>query len=902
LATKKRIHELAKEYGVPSKDLVAKLQSLGFPDIKGPQSALDEFQVLHVQGMLEAYGMVPTSTAQDDDSVIKAGGLTVRKKKKVVVAPVEAPEPEEAVAPAIPAPRPAPQEPVAAAPALTAPEAPPPEAPPAPEEAPPPVLELEPVALVEEPLEAPPPCPGAPTEAVPEAVEVAEVPPAPAPAQPDAAPAAAAAPEVELVKPAAKRRAGKVVGFVDLSKVQAAPQRTAQSRKLTSRDDVAPDVQPTFGHDRRRALMRGDHAARGQLTASQLREKESARFLRRNRGQTGTPTRGPAGRTARGAETGGSPSAGGEVKIEEPISIKKLADAMSVKANQVLAKALGHGEMGLNINSIIDQETAVLLADEFEVKLTVVQQVEAEEALLEELVRKRTAVEEENLADRPPTIAFLGHVDHGKTTLLDTIRSSRVAAGESGGITQHIGAYRVTTKTGHALTILDTPGHEAFTAMRARGAQAVDIVVLVVAADDGVMPSTIEAINHANAAKTPMVVAINKIDKAEANVGRVKADLAKRGLLAEEFGGPTGMVPVSALKGTGVDELLERVFLESEVLELKSHPDGPASGVVLEAEIQEGKGRVAFLLVKDGTLNQGDVILAGEGYGRVRSIHDDRGKSIQSAGPSTPVEVSGLSELPTVGDQFHVVEKLETAREVAEERARKNRAMSFADRRSVTLENLSQTFAEQEKKAINLILRCDVQGSLEALSKQLEGLTHEEVDVKLLHSAIGTVTESDINLAVSSSAIVLAFRVSVNDKARVAAEREGVEIRHYDVIYELLDDVRAMMEGSLAPEMTETVTGHVEVRKLFKSSKYGNIAGCYVTDGSIARDSKVRVKRDGAVVHEGGVASLRREKDDAREVREGFECGIVLRDFKEIQEGDVIEAYKTVAVKRLLKI
>jgi translation initiation factor IF-2 len=684
--------------------------------------------------------------------------------------------------------------------------------------------------------------------------------------------------------------------------VQAAPLRTAQTRKLRSKDDVTPDVQPTFGHDKKKALVRGDHAQRGTLTAAQLREKESSRFLRRK----GAPTTGPgprgAARPARAGEPGASPLAGSEVKVDAPVTVKKLADALAVKSSQVLAKAMTNLGLGVNINTTLDDETAVLLALEFDVTLKLAQEFVAEDKLLGELVKARTAVEEGALMVRPPTVAFLGHVDHGKTTLLDAIRSSRVAQGEAGGITQHIGAYQVSTKSGHRVTILDTPGHEAFTAMRARGAQAVDIVVLVVAADDGVMPSTEEAIAHAKAAKTPIVVALNKVDKAEANPARVKQQLAGKDVLSEEYGGHVGMVEVSALKKSGIDELLERVILESEVLELKSHDKGPASGIVLEAEIQEGKGRVAHLLVKDGTLNQGDVILAGEGYGKVRSIHDDRGNSIKNAGPSMPIEVSGLSELPGVGDQFYVVDKLEQAREVAEERARKNRAMSIAERRAVTAENITQAFAEQAKKTINVILKADVQGSLQALKSQLDGLTHAEVDVRLLHSALGTVTESDVNLAISSSAMVLAFHVGVNDKARVAAERGGIEIRPYEVIYEMLDDMRAMMEGTLAPEMTEQITGHAEVRALFKSSKFGNIAGCHVIDGTVTRDSRVRVLRGKSVLYTGGIASLRREKDDAREVREGFDCGIVLKDFSTVEVGDVIECFKTVAVKRLLKI
>ncbi|MEO6708135.1 MAG: translation initiation factor IF-2, partial [Planctomycetota bacterium] len=591
-----------------------------------------------------------------------------------------------------------------------------------------------------------------------------------------------------------------------------------------------------------------------------------------------------------------------EVTIEAPVTVKKLADALSVKASQVLTIAMTQYGLGININSVLESDTAITLAEEFSVTLKVSETLEAEQMMRDKLVQARGQVDQADLATRPPTIAFLGHVDHGKTTLLDKIRDSRVAQGESGGITQHIGAYQVTSKSGHLITILDTPGHEAFTAMRARGAQAVDIVVLVVAADDGVMPSTIEAIAHAKAAGSKIVVALNKVDKAEANPERVKQQLTGHGLLAEDYGGDIGMVQVSATQGTGIDALLERVILESEVIDLKSHHAGPASGVVLEAEVQEGKGRVAYLLVKEGTLAQGDVVLAGEGYGRVRSIHDDRDHAIKTAGPSMPVQVSGLSELPGVGDQFHVVPSLEEARAVAEERARKNRMMSLAERRAITAESLGQALSDQHKKTVNVVLKADVQGSLEALKQQIEGLVHSEVDVRLLHSALGTVTENDVNLAASSSATVLAFHVGINEKARTAADRTGVDIRPYDVIYEMLDDLRSMMEGTLAPEVSEQVVGHAEVRALFKSSKFGSVAGSHVIDGSVTRDSKVRVLRGKSVIYNGQIAGLRREKDDVKEVRDGFDCGITLKDFDGYAIGDVVEAFKMVSTKRLLKI
>ena len=597
-----------------------------------------------------------------------------------------------------------------------------------------------------------------------------------------------------------------------------------------------------------------------------------------------------------------SPYAGSSVAIDLPITVKKLAEKLSVKPFEVLSAAMRSFGLGVNINSTLDEETATLLAGEFEVKLDIKRVTEAEEVLIQELAQKRSDVHAESLALRPPTVAVLGHVDHGKTTLIDAIRNSRVADGEAGGITQHIGAYQVTTKSGHPLTIIDTPGHAAFTSMRARGAKAVDIVVLVVAADDGPMPQTEEALNHARAAGVPIVVALTKADKPEANTKRAMEQISARFQLhPEEWGGTTAMLPVSALKGQGVDELLERVFLESEVLEdkLKCHPQGPAKGVVLEAEIHEGKGIVAHLLIQDGTLERGDVILAGEGYGKVRSMHDDLGRVVTSAPPSMPVEVMGLDKLPSVGEMFYVVDSLAKAKEVAEEREKKTRMLQLAaERRPLDAATLLKSVAESKRQVINLVVRADVQGSVEVLKSALSELKHDEVEVKVLHAGVGAVTESDVMLAASSSGTIIAFHASTNDKARTVAEREGVSIRYYEVLYELLDDIRDLMEGLLAPELREEITGHAEVRALFKSSKIGVISGCMVIDGSLFRDSRVRVKREGKVVHDGVLSSLKRVKDDVKEVREGFECGLTVRDFPEPQLGDVLEAYRTVKVKR----
>ncbi len=992
--SKKRVYDLAKEYGMTGQQLAAKLRDLGFP-VKSHMTALDDFEVIEIQGRLEAYGLVEQQKKAAPGETTMGGLVVKRKKKKATPADEEAyaaedaedaeEEREETAVAAVEAPA-ARQAPAAA------PEATPTPAAPAAETQP----EAQPLAAAEAPSE--PAAPSAPThteQVAAEAVEIArETPeptvaparaeqpalaadaaPTPAPTAPaaraeqppaaaeqpaEAEPAAAAArsdggaagteaareierPETEraraarpaaeapaarkgkksaatrretadassedVVRPSAKRRPGKVVGFIDLSKLQANQPRKAESRRLRSSDDeTAPDVKPTLARNRKSAFVRGDHASRGQLTAQQLREREAGRFLRRNKlpgggGGGGGRRGGPGFSTGRGRRSApsGSPHSGQTVTIEEPIPIKKLAEALSVTVGDMIGAGIRLGSR-FHINTLLDNETAELLAAEFDVKLSIKRVIEAEEALLTEIEEKRASVGEEKLVSRPPTVAVLGHVDHGKTTLIDTIRRSRITTGEAGGITQHIGAYQVTTKKGHTLTILDTPGHAAFTAMRKRGANAVDVVVLIVAADDGVKPQTKEAIQHARSAGVPIVVALNKIDRPEANPDRVKQQLAAEGLNPREWGGETEIKAISALKGDGIEDLLEHVFLEGEMLELRCHPEGPAKGVVLEAEIQQGKGKVAHLLVQDGSLERGQVILAGDGYGKVRSIHDDRGKQINSAGPSMPVEVTGFNELPAVGDNFLVVESLDRAKEVAEERNRKNRQISQVERQVVSRENLLEAVAAQGRASINLLVKADVSGSVEVLKEQLSSMIHEEVEVRLVGASVGQVGESDVDHAITTDATILAFHVSTATKARQAAERAGVEIRNYSVIYELLDDVRKMMEGSLAPEVVEVVTGHIEIRRIFKSSRLGNIAGCYVLDGTVHRDNRVRLLRDGAIVYTGSLASLKREKDDAKEVREGFECGVVLKDYNDIKEGDVLETYKLSEVKRELEI
>jgi translation initiation factor IF-2 len=912
--SKKRIHELAKEYGMSGKELAGKLRDLGFTHVKSHMTALDEFEELSVQGVLEAHGYKRGGAPEDPlDAELGAGLIRRKKKKKAGEAEAEAEAPVEAAAPAepvaapepTPAPEPEAQPAPAASPAaeVEAPAAAPEEEAPAeepaaaePAAAEPVVAESEVHAEVEAPAEAPAPAPAA----EPIAASAAPEPEAPAEAQ------AVSQEEGAGEEKARKGPAGKVVGFIDPSQFQQT-QRKPDSRRLRSRDDELPDVRPTLRHDSRDRQLRGDRGSRNSLTAAQLREREAGRYKRHQRSGPGA---GRGGRGERGGPRGarpsfeGSPYSGQTIKVELPVTIKRLAEAMAVKGSQVLNRAFREQlvEFGsVTITSVIDEDLATLLAAEFEVGLEFVREVEAEEAMIESLKAKRDAVDEGDLVRRNPTVAFLGHVDHGKTTLIDKIRTSRVADGEHGGITQHIGAYRVTTDLGHHVTIIDTPGHAAFTGMRARGATAVDIVVLVVAADAGVQPQTEEALAHARAAKVPIVVAMTKMDRAEANPQKAQEQLAGLNLIPEDWGGETAFMPVSGITGEGIQDLLERIFLESEILELECHPEGAASGVVLEAEVQQGKGIVAHLLVQDGTLERGNVILAGEGYGKVRSLHDDFGNEIEQAGPSVPVEVSGLSALPGVGEPFHVVEKLDEAKKVAEERARKTRAAFMAERRKLDNASLLQQVAGPKVEEVNVIVRADVQGTAEVLKNQVEEQKHEEVEARVLQSGVGAVTENDVLLASTSNALIVAFNVATGAKARQAAEREGVEIRNFNVLYDVIDVIRSMMEGRLAPEVSEEVTGHVEIRRIFRSSKIGNIAGCMVLDGSIHRDSRIRLMRDDQVVFTGQLASLRRESDDAKEVREGFECGLVVRNYGDIREGDVIEAFKVVETKRTLE-
>ncbi|MBF6987186.1 MULTISPECIES: translation initiation factor IF-2 [Cupriavidus] len=583
-----------------------------------------------------------------------------------------------------------------------------------------------------------------------------------------------------------------------------------------------------------------------------------------------------------------------EVHVPETISVADLAHKMAVKASEVIKQMMKLGQM-VTINQVLDQETAMIVVEEMGHKAFAAK-LDDPEALLVVDGEEHTDAE---LLPRPPVVTVMGHVDHGKTSLLDYIRRTKVAAGEAGGITQHIGAYHVETDRG-VITFLDTPGHEAFTAMRARGAKATDIVILVVAADDGVMPQTKEAIAHAKAAGVPIVVAINKIDKPEANPDRVKQELVAEQVVPEEYGGDSPFVPVSAKAGTGIEDLLEQVSLQAEVLELKAPVDAPAKGLVVEAQLDKGKGPIATILVSSGTLKRGDVVLAGSAYGRVRAMLDENGKPTKEAGPSIPVEIQGLSEVPAAGEEVLVLPDERKAREIALFRQGKFRDVKLAKQQAAKLENMLEQMTEGEVQTLPLIVKADVQGSQEALVQSLQKLSTAEVRVQIVHGGVGGISESDVNLATASKAVIIGFNVRADAGARKLAEHNGIDIRYYNIIYDAVDEIKAAMSGMLAPEKRETTTGTVEVRQVFRVPKVGAVAGCMVTDGVVKRSSLVRVLRNNVVIFSGELDSLKRFKDDVKEVKQGFECGLSIKNFNDVQEGDQLEVYEITEVARTL--
>jgi translation initiation factor IF-2 len=582
-----------------------------------------------------------------------------------------------------------------------------------------------------------------------------------------------------------------------------------------------------------------------------------------------------------------------EIMVPETITVADLAHKMSVKAAEVIKTLMKMGSM-VTINQVLDQETAMIVVEDMG-HVAKPAPTDNPETYLEETAEHKEVV----LAPRAPVVTVMGHVDHGKTSLLDYIRRARVAAGEAGGITQHIGAYHVETPKG-IITFLDTPGHEAFTAMRARGAKATDIVVLVVAADDGVMPQTREAISHAKAGHVPVVVAVNKVDKPDANPEKIRQEVSSEGVVPEEWGGEAQFVDVSAKTGKGIDQLLDAILLQAEVLELKAPLDALAKGVVIESRLDKGRGPVATVLVQSGTLKRGDMMLAGSAYGKVRAMLDEDGKPVQEAGPSIPVEIQGLSEVPAAGEDVMVLPDERKAREIALFRQGKFRDVKLARQQAAKLETMFEQMGEGEVKQLPIILKADVQGSYEGLAHALTKLSTEEVKVNIIHAAVGAISESDVNLAIASGAVIIGFNVRADAQSRKLAEASGVDMRYYNIIYEAVDDVKAALGGMLSPEKKESTLGLAEIRQVFRISKVGAVAGCMVLDGIIRRNARVRVLRDNVVVHDGELESLKRFKDDVREVRDGFECGLNLKNFNDIQEGDQLECYEVVEVARTL--
>ncbi|OFZ67166.1 MAG: translation initiation factor IF-2 [Betaproteobacteria bacterium RBG_16_56_24] len=582
-----------------------------------------------------------------------------------------------------------------------------------------------------------------------------------------------------------------------------------------------------------------------------------------------------------------------EVAVPETITVAELAQKMAIKASEIIKVLMNMGSM-VTINQVLDQETAMIVVEEMG-HIAKAAKLDDPDAYLINTEEHHDAA----LEPRAPVVTVMGHVDHGKTSLLDYIRRTRVASGEAGGITQHIGAYHVETPRG-MITFLDTPGHEAFTAMRARGAKATDIVILVVAADDGVMPQTREAIAHARAANVPLVVAMTKIDKPEANVEKVKQELVAEGVTPEDWGGDAMFVEVSSKSGQGIDQLLEGVLLQAEVLELKAPRATHAKGLVIEARLDKGKGPVATVLIQSGTMQRGDAVLVGSVFGRVRAMLDENGKAVNAAGPSIPVEIQGLSEVPGAGEELMVLADEKRAREIALFRQGKYRGVKLARQQAAKLENMFEQLAEGEVGVLSLIVKSDVQGSAEAIAQSLHKLSTNEVKVNLIHNAVGAITESDVNLALASKAIIIGFNTRANATARKLAESSGVDIRYYNIIYAMVDEIKAALSGMLAPEKRESILGMVEVRQVFTVSKVGTIAGCYVLEGMVKRGAKVRVLRDDVVIHDGELDSLKRFKDDVKEVKSNFECGLSVKNFNDLQVGDKIEVYEIVEVARAL--
>jgi translation initiation factor IF-2 len=988
-----RVYEIAREVGIPNKDLLAKIRALGL-EVNNHMSSIDADDVVRIKRSLEKERQAAQST---ETHQLSAGAVLRRRSNKpedggaaapeppprptVVAAPASVPVVRRRVAEPAPTPAPvvearAPREPEPAPVVVEVPRERPPEPAPAPRPAPPVVVEaapepepvrvvapppvVEPPAPVREPepepvrVAAPPPA-AEPAAPPPEPAKVAPIrprvvvagpqvvgrngdgaraaapaptPPAPAPAptpppstvlpprapvvvrgrEPAAGPSAQPGPTVTDVAGAARSRFEQEIERAKARTAERAPTPTAVEAAPAPAPAPAPVVSATPGRPavgtiislppRIKITERGP-MGRAPTGAPPPNPGVRGRFAQQQQRPGGMGGKGPGGRNdfgkkklplgKKGKQTQLTTPAEHKrvIRIEDTIVIADLARQMSVKAPEVLKKLWGMGMTGVNINASIDLETAQILASEFGYE---VQNV----AFKEEDVFADQPDDADKLAPRSPVVTVMGHVDHGKTSLLDAIRKARVAAGEAGGITQHIAAYKVPVPSHGDIVFLDTPGHEAFTEMRARGAQATDIVVLVVAANDGVMPQTVEALTHAKDAKVPIIVAVNKIDLPDAAPERVRQQLADKGLIPEEWGGDTIYVNVSALRGEHIDTLLEQIAVSAEVLELRANPDKPGSGLVIEARLDRARGPMATVLVQEGTVRIGDMIVAGRTFGKVRALLDDRGESVKEAGPATPVEVLGLDGVPEAGDLVNVADDEKAAKTVVEHRRQQWRKRELGTSAKVSLENIMEKMAEGDLKDLKIVLKADVQGSAEALKAALTKLATEKVKVSVISAGVGGITESDVNLAKAGGAIIVGFHVRPAGKSSKLAEQEGVQIKLYDIIYDALDEVRAAMAGLLAPIKREVAIGSAEVRQTFTIPKVGTIAGCMVTEGKITRRSHLRVVRDAVQVYEGKVATLRRFKDDASEVQHGFECGIQIAGWNEVKSGDIIEAYEVI--------
>ena len=951
-----RVFELAKELGVTSKAVLDKCRAEEI-DLKNHMAVLSAGLEATIREWFTE-GAVSTAVETTQHVDLEKEHVKAKKQRRrrgEAVTDEEAPLPAEVVeTPALEAPPAETVQEPAPAPAV---EAPAPEAPPAAPAAPAPEVQAAPAVVEQPPAVAEPAAPAQPlppTETPPaQAPEVAAPPPPVAPTVPAVAaqapgttPAAPTAPPTtppavppaksrlpfkpirpevkpagpQLVPRPAKLSGPRVVRVEKPDFVQAPPPRRRPtlgiSRPSANQPPAAPAAVPAPGGikrpgkpivieeedeakkaKKRSPRRRGGRSADSGVAAEGLKEwrdRDLAERSQRLAAATGGGLRRHRASVA-GGGSGEAAARSNEIELEAPVSIKNLSAALGIKSSSIIRKLMDQGTL-VTVNHILEEELAKTLAKEHGIDLIIKRAMTAEEKLAEKLQERAKG----DLVSRAPVVTFLGHVDHGKTSLMDRIRKTTVAEGEAGGITQHIGAYRYDMGDKHVV-FLDTPGHEAFTAMRARGANMTDVVVLVVAADDGVMPQTVEAISHAKAAKVPIVVALNKIDVPNANVQKALGQLAEQGLQPREWGGTVEILRTSAQTGEGVDALVETLSLEAEILELKAEPAAPASGYVIEAQMSPGLGVVARLLVRDGTLKVGQVLLAGQGYGKVRRMTDSRGKDIDEAGPSTPVEVSGLDAMPEAGDKFYVAQDLDQARNVAEDRRMRARDAALATVPKHTLEDILGRIEAGKADVISLIIKADVQGSIEAIVNSLNKLSTPEVRVDILHATVGGITTGDVQLAEASDAIIIGFNAVPDANARQLAERSGVDIRQYRIIYEIIDDIRKALEEGLAPEIRLQVLGHAEIRQVFKVSRVGSVAGCYVTDGIANRNAKVRITRNNIVVEdERSLDSLKRFKDDAREVRAGMECGLKVAGYDDIKEGDVLEFYQKVEVARKL--